>query len=810
MKTPNTIPSDFSNTPKNIVILDKTIKACLYILVFLMPIWFLPVTSNYIGLPKQTLMIFLVVIALILWFVKLLSKGEFNCKNTPLNWVIISFLIIYILATFFSLRPYNSLMGFPSHLSGSLLSILGLVALYFLIINNFKNIKEAFSLIFIFLISSGIAILIGLLQLWGKFILPWDFAKNASFNTIGGSINILGIFSAVILTLSVALILTLKRTKIKIFLALLSLLSFLVLFSLNFWILWVTLGIGMIVLVIFGLARFYQANTQIGWLIIPLILLAISLIFILFSPSSILGLNMPIELGLSHKGGLNIVKQATQEQPILGSGPETFIFNYAKYKPLGINQTNFWNVEFNNPPSEILSILSDTGILGFLSFLAIAIMFIIQAIKNLVSDKSEMGAVNIGLFASLIALMVSWFLYSQNLTLMFVFWLFLGLLSLNIVTRTKTFNLKTSSTVALIASFVFVVVVLGAVSLLYLEGTRFVAEAKYKQGLDLVQENKLDQAITRVNRATVINPYEDRTYRYLAQLFLLKTNRLINDQEIEPEEQDRKVQLNASNAISSAVKATNLSPNNFSNWMIRGESYRQLIGTIGGAAQWAEESYKRAIKLTPGSPLVYNQLGRIYQSIANSLRAQLEQAQPAEKEKIQNEIDTYLSQAEQQFKKAIEVKSNYSPAHFELAVVYDAQGKIKQAISKMEEAYISSPQDSGVAFQLGLLYYKDSQFNSAKAAFERAINLNSDFSNARYFLGLLLDEQGDKQEAIYQFEKIAELNPDNQLIKQILENLRAGQPALGSPQESPLEQPQQVPIEEEQTGEITPSLPSSQ
>jgi len=54
---------------------------------------------------------------------------------------------------------------------------------------------------------------------------------------------------------------------------------------------------------------------------------------------------------------------------------------------------------------------------------------------------------------------------------------------------------------------------------------------------------------------------------------------------------------------------------------------------------------------------------------------------------------------------------------------------------------------------------------------------------------------------IEQFEKIAELNPENNLVKQILVNLRAGRPALGSPELGPPEQPEEIPIKEEQSAE---------
>jgi len=780
---------NFMPEPKNVLILNKIIKVCIYLLVFLIPLWFLPITSNVIDFNKQALMIFLVTLAFILWLAKLLSQGEFTWKENKLNWAILAFLVVYILATIFSLRPYNSLMGFATHLSGSLINILSFVALYILILNNFKGSKEIFKLVFIFLISSAVVAIFGLFQIWGKFILPWDFSKLTSFNTIG-TINTLGIFSAVVLILVLTSFSMVKKIGIKIFLTLLGLVNLLILLCLNFWVLWVILGVGMAIILIFGLAGLHRTGGQIGWLVLPMVLLAIALLFILFRPILPLNLDLPIELGLSYKGGWNTIQGVLRERPVLGSGPETFVFNFSKYKPAIINQTAFWNIRFTNPPSEIFSIISDCGVLGILTFLAMIAMFGYLVIKN--TFKEGANRLKVGLFGGWLALIVGWFLYPQNLTLIFLFWLLIALLAVDFSVKEKKFDLKTSSKIALVSSFAFVIIILGAVSLLYMEGTRMVAEAKYKKGLDMVQiEGKLDEGTNKVIRATVINPYEDRMYKNLSQLFLTKIRQDLARTDLEQQEKLNMIQVDASNAINSAVRATTLNPQDVTNWIVRGDVYRQVIGFIGGAEKWAEASYEQALILEPLNPFTYTELGRTYVGMADILTPQA-----GENEEVRKQVIEYLDKAVEAYNKAIEIKSNYSPAHFDLALVFDRQGKTKEAIARMEAIRVLTPQDTGVGFQLAVLYYKDSQFDKAKAEFARTVSLDPNFSNARYFLGLLFDREGDKESAIKQFEKIAELNPDNESIKQILANLRAGQPALGSPELGPPEQPEEVPIEE--------------
>jgi len=221
------------------------------------------------------------------------------------------------------------------------------------------------------------------------------------------------------------------------------------------------------------------------------------------------------------------------------------------------------------------------------------------------------------------------------------------------------------------------------------------------------------------------------------------------------------------------------------NWNIRGFVYQNMIGILGGADDWALRSYEKSAELEPNSPYIVTEIGRIY-----LVRSDLLTREEREAERAEN-----LRLAQENFEKAISLKSDYAPAHFLMAMIYVREGKIEEAIDKLEMTKGVAPSDTGLAFQLGLIYYNDEQFNKAKAEFERAILLDPNYSNARYFLGLIYDREENKKEAILQFERIEQFNPENQEVKRILANLRAGRLALegivpGQPpvEEKPAEQ----------------------
>jgi tetratricopeptide (TPR) repeat protein len=204
------------------------------------------------------------------------------------------------------------------------------------------------------------------------------------------------------------------------------------------------------------------------------------------------------------------------------------------------------------------------------------------------------------------------------------------------------------------------------------------------------------------------------------------------------------------------------------NWSSRGFIYRNMLGILTGADDWALKSYQKAADLEPTNPDIFTEMGRVYLAKSDIFAQQEKKAESEENLKL----------AQENFEKAITLKGDYAPANFLIAMIHVRQGKIQEAISKLEETQQVVPFDTGLAFQLGLLYYNSNQFDQAKNQFERAVSLDPNYSNARYILGLIYDREGNKSGAIEQFERIERFNPDNQEVKKILANLREGKPAL--------------------------------
>ena len=327
-------------------ILTKISKISIYLLVFLLPIFFLPWTPDILDFNKQVLLIFLVFISLFCWFLKSLKEGKISLNFSLLHLAIIVFLVVLGFSTLFSSYKYGSFWGWPLNVAPGFLTILGFVLLYFLVVNIFQK-TEIFGLLLTPALSSFLAVLFGGFQLFGKFFLPFDFAKISSFNTIG-TVNSLGVFAALLLPLIISLIFISKRV-IKFLLMVFGLAMLGLIFLVNFWVAWISLLIGTAAILIFGIAR--RGTFQAGWLTPLMVLLVITLFFGVFRISIPVLPATPLEVSPSQTTTFDIATQTLKESIpalFLGSGPSTFIYDYSKFKPETINQTAFWGVRFNS------------------------------------------------------------------------------------------------------------------------------------------------------------------------------------------------------------------------------------------------------------------------------------------------------------------------------------------------------------------------------------------------------------------------------------------------------------------------------
>lgn len=748
--------------------LEKLPKASLYLLVFLLPLWFLPFTQNVLVFQKQFLLIILVFLGTVSYLGKALAQAEFDFRPSWLYSPLAVFLAVALVSAFLSVSKYASFWGWPLDIGDSFMTIFALALLYFLITNAIKDSKQLFSLTAWLLVSGTVSGIFALLQAYGAFLLPFSFAKNAGFNTLG-TLNSVAVFAAVLLPLAMVLAFV-SRVLLRVFFWTLVLILFATVALINFSGGWISLSSGLLVLLAFGIWNL-RKRREFGWVSFPMALLVIALFFLFFrflmpgSPQA------QLEVSPSRIAELDVIKGVFQDKSgiFFGSGPGTFSLEYAKFHSPALNQTAFWQTRFGSGSSEILDIVVTKGILGLLSFLGLVVLTVFLAVRKLgkSQDDSFSWMMNLGYFASLVGLIAAFFIYPANLVLWSLFWILVSGVGVAIGKESKKVSLAPPSMLAVASSFLFLIILIFGLGLLFVGGQKYMAEVRYWQGTKLASAGKTDQAISKILAAANLNPSIDLYWRDLAQLYLSQARQSAAN----PDQQSAAV----SNAVASARQAVQLSPENIANWNVQGFVYQNLIG-VPGAESFAITSYEKAAELEPSSPFSWTELGRIY--ILNS--ANLKGGQK----------DEALQSGLEKLAKAIQLKPDYAPAHYLTAIALDQQGKAEEAIAKLEETRLVAPNDLGLAFQLGVIYWQRGETQKAQGEFENIKSLDPNYANARYMLGLVYDKKGQKEKSIAEFTKVSELNPGNEEVKNILTNLELGKPALSGivPSQPPVQE----------------------
>lgn len=756
-------------------ICDWFTKYSIYLLAFLMPVFFLPWTTDTLDFNKQALLILFVALALFFWMARVLISGELSVNFNKTHVAVLVLFLVQIVSTIFSEDRYGSFWGWPRITSESFLTMAGIIVLYF-IISNVLAKKEIYISVVLLALSGVLSILIGLLQLLGLYV---------KFNTIG-SVAGLGFFAAVFIPLLFALVVYSEK-RLKIIFGAGIILAFVLLLFINYQLVWWLVLIGSVLSILFGVQK--RDVFDLRWLSVAIFFLALALFFIILKPQMPVP-GRPIEVFLNQQATFDIATKTIKDRAIFGSGPGTFAFDFSEYKKVDFNQSILWNARFDWGASKILNVLATTGLLGIISFLALIGAVLFYGIKFILEkqDKSVLSFSVLagGLLMSFIVQTAGYFLYNSNISLDFVgFFLIASLVGLFSQKR-KDYSLKPSSLLTLGVTFIFTSVFIFGIGLLILGGQRYVAETYYFSAEKLLASGRLDEGIGKLERAVSLNPKADIYLTELSQVYLSKAGSLINKKDLSDEEK-RNIQILINNSINAAKIATDVGSNNVANWSVRGFIYQNLTGIVPGAEDWAITSYENAIKLEPVNPYFPTQQGVVYMKRASLLA-----------ENKADEKNQLLEQAKAQFEKAIQLKSDYSPARFQIAMVYQQQGKTAEELQALEDAKKSSPNDIGLAFQIGIVYYQLKDYEKAKTELERAVVINPNYSNALYFLALTYFELGQKNKAIEKFAKVAELNPGNQDLKKIIDNLNSGRkPLEGIVQETPPEAP--IPEKPEET-----------
>jgi tetratricopeptide (TPR) repeat protein len=605
--------------------LDKVATICLrFILpvsIFLVPLFFLPITPNYFDFNKSYLIYALATLSLVAWTIRLITRRRFQITITPATIPLLGLSIIFILSSVIqSPTPITSLLGKTALLTA-------LTIIFITTTSSQKNETitklSIISLIAAVLVSS-LFTLLNTLELTPGF-LPEIF-KIKGLSLVGDQHQFLA-FSIALIPGMVYLAIKSKSiiSKTLLFIA-------------------CTITLGTI----------------------------ISLINSLVTTGNYVWPFLPIPAGWSVM--VDIFK--TAKTALLGTGPDNYLPTFTRLRPAYLNLTPVWNVRFTNSSNELLNMVTTTGILAGLFWIFSIIRPIITSSKN-----KKRSIYHTFALITLITSFIITLIIPVGVTLTFI--LFTSLVLLCLYQKIETDSVKDFSLNLLATStklsqnsdqlpslpqdkhplnqLLIIIFALPSIALIIafwlFAGKAYAAALATQKAILTINSNTIESYNQQV-RAYTLDPYNPVYRTNFSQTSFALANSLASQKDLTDEDKNNITQL-VQQAIREAKNATALNPQDVTYWNNLANLYRQVLNFAQGSADWAVASYNQAIILDPTNPLLRLDLGGIFFALGD------------------------YDQAIKFFGQAVDLKPDWPNSHYNLAAAYSANKNMRKTIEEM-------------------------------------------------------------------------------------------------------------------------------
>lgn len=545
-------------------------------LTILLPIFFLPITSEFYDYNKQVLLILAAGITLIIWTVNLIVKKQVRIVRSPLGIPILALLAVWVASAV--LRTPNKVDAFLE--SGQTGTIVALVILFFTSINSIHTRKQLEALVSVLIGSISLLAIASLLWtsgLMGK-IIPLEFLKSPLWTPTGNPLSTLIILLLMLPFL--AIIITKDKTttdKLKLGFTALSLFLCVIAASL------------------LGYRLFFQDQT-----------------------------NRP--QFLPQATSWSIALESLKSSPLLGTGPATYLSDFTRFRPIEYNLTKIWSVRFSSSSNYYLQILSTLGLLG----LAAYILFISRVFRLFINSfrtnpESSLHAITIAsTSAAFIGLIINLIVPAS---IILEFTVFLLLIIAVITYKQLGSSLVHEANIDIVASsdggakspilpwVGLLVALLFVLPTFYLTGVAYAAEVMFQNALTAAAANQGKTTYETLNKAIAANPYKDNYYVAFSQTNVLLADSIAASSKQLTDEQRNTASQLIQQAVNAAKNAATLNPLNVTNLENLAAIYRNLIPLAKDADLWTKASYQQAIALDPVNPNLRIALGGVLYSL---------------------------------------------------------------------------------------------------------------------------------------------------------------------------------------------------
>jgi O-antigen ligase len=406
---------------------------------FLTPLLVTSFLKELFEFPKANFLYFVTGVLILLGGWRLspkLIKRDWNLGQKLILWPLILILISNLISFAFSSSYYTSLFGYYTRFNGGLVSILCIIILVFLLLNSGFDKNSVDRLLLAVLLSGLVISVYAVLQKAGIDKGLWkEDSTSRVFSTLGQP-NWLAAYLIPIFYLSLYLGFKLKTHILLKFIPAL-IVYFAILFTYSISGVF-AFGISFLIYILLNLNNLKKWIKKYWYVFTILFFLTLAAaiplknritnqvnnmsgIFILLQSDE--SRNFEANYGDTGKirlilwdGTLNLITSSTK-QFLIGSGPETFAYEFPKFRPDSINATSEAGFVHNKPHNWYLEIFANLGLFGFLSYLSFIAAVIFLFVR---SKKSQFGMI---LFCGWISILVTNFFGWPTVPLSILFFL---------------------------------------------------------------------------------------------------------------------------------------------------------------------------------------------------------------------------------------------------------------------------------------------------------------------------------------------------------------------------------------------------
>lgn len=712
----------------------------------LLPIFFLPTNWGGVGSVKGVLLYVGVFVAFSFWLLAQFVGGSLKVpKHRIFAWMA-AWLVLSLGSALFSQNSTVSLWG-RGFAIDSFATVLVLTLFTFLVATFAREQKRLVTLFLATFVGSAATVLLQVvLYLSQKLSFVSQYLGHvANQGTLVGSWVDFAYFTTFTFILSLLMYEVLMPKKFFKTLSFVTMiLSTVVLIFLNFKAAWVIAIISSLLVFVYkssverSAAKLFATKEDMEhgehisetskFPLMSFVALLIALFFFLSSNS--IGAGIARSAGItfsdirpSLSATVHVLGATLRHDPVLGAGEGRFGEVWNLHHSLGINQTQFWNSNFDSGYSLFATVLTTGGIAVGVSILGIIVLSLVLGVRlfnyQFPDRFSRFIAVSaLIMFVSFVGL----FLFSSPGIVLIVFgFLYLGVLlgvsSLVGKIPVSTFNYLRDPRLSFFAILLLVVATMGGFTAAYFSGNRFASVMLYNRAITATTPESIQSRLDRALSLSQNDVYWRTRAAFFVQQFSVAASATSPDKTL--------LQNNFSQAEQSARAAVAWDGTNANNWLTLSQVY-QLVASADTADAYdaAKAAADQAQTRNPSNPFFA-----------------LNQAQVALTKK-----DTTAALAS--IARAIELKTDYLDAFMLRAQIRTGLGEARAVIGELTSYTKSAPYDAQGYFLLGQAYASVKEYQSALDAFVRARSFAPTDPNASLAVIDTLTAMGQKSQAL--------------------------------------------------------------